>query len=251
MDFDKTSLPAVYDAGRGYSPETLDRWRVAITRAAGTCHPIDAILDLGCGTGRYSGAMADWFSAKVVAVDPSEQMLAQARLKNARDVICLPGSGEDLPLADSSVGLVFMSMVFHHFTQPAKVARECRRVLVDGGCVVMRAGTAEQIDDHPYAPFFPRTREILRSTFGSLASIERTFADAGFELQVHEVIDSEVAACWSDYAERISLRADSILIQLEDREFAAGLERLRAYATAHPERQPVSEPTDLLAFRAM
>ena len=125
------------------------------------------------------------------------------------------------------------------------------RVLRAGGSVVMRAATAEQIDVHPYAPFFPGTRQILRNTFGSLTSIERTFVDAGFELTAHDVIDSEVAACWSDYAARISLRADSILIQLDDQEFATGLEELRAYATAHPEPQPVIELTDLLAFRAV
>ena len=250
MDFDKTSLPAVYDAGRGYPPDTLDRRLRAISHAAETSNPIEVILDLGCGTGRYSGPLADWFSASVIALDPSEQMLARARQKNARNVTYVLGSGEDLPVTDNSVGLVFMSMVFHHFAEPAKVARECHRVLMRGGCVVMLAGSAEQIEAHRYAPFFPRTRDILRSTFASRASIERTFIDAGFELKTHEVIDSEVAASWSDYAERIALRADSILIQLEDHEFAAGLERLRAYAAAQEERQAVSEPTDLFAFRA-
>lgn len=251
MDFDRTSLPAVYDAGRGYSPETLDRWRAAILHAAGTSRPINIILDLGCGTGRYSGPLADWFSAKVIALDPSERMLTQARRKNSPNVTYVLGSGEDLPLPDSSVDLVFMSMVFHHFAQPAKVARECRRVLRAGGSVVMRAGVAERLDVHPYARFFPRTGQILLETFASLASLEKTFVDAGFEPRAHDVIDSEVAACWSDFAERISLRADSILIQLEDQEFAAGLEELRAYARAHPERQSVTEPTDLLTFRSV
>jgi hypothetical protein len=155
MDFDRTNLPAVYDAGRGYSPEALNRWRAAISRAAVTTHPIDI------------------------------------------------------------------------------------------------AGVAERLDLHPYAPFFPKVGPMLRSTFASLALIERFFVDAGFELAFHDVVDSEVAACWSDYAERISLRADSILIQLDDHEFAEGLERLRANASAHPERQPVTEPTDLLAFEAV
>jgi len=251
MDFDRTNLPAVYDAGRGYSPEMLNRWLAAISDAAGSSSPIDVIRDLGCGTGRYSGPLADWFGARVIALDPSEQMLERARGKRARNVTYILGSGEDLPIPDSSAAMVFMSMVFHHFTHPAKVARECRRVLRLGGCVVMRAGTAEQIDVHPYAPFFPRTRQILRGAFASLASIERTFVEAGFELRTHRVIDSEVATSWSGYADRISLRADSILIQLEDQEFAEGLGKLQTYATAHPGRQSVTEPTDLLAFRAV
>jgi SAM-dependent methyltransferase len=37
------------------------------------------ILDLGCGTGRYSAAHADLFNARVIAVDPSLKMLAEAR----------------------------------------------------------------------------------------------------------------------------------------------------------------------------
>ena len=251
MDFDRTSLPAVYDAGRGYSPETFDRWRAAIVQAAGTSRPIDVILDLGCGTGRYSGPLADWFSAEVIALDPSERMLAQARRKNSPNVSYVLGSGEDLPLPDSSVDLIFMSMVFHHFAQPAKVARECRRVLRAAGRVVMRAAVAERLDVHPYAPFFPRTGQILRDTFVSLASLENTFVDAGFEHIAHEVIDNEVAACWPDFVERIALRADSILIQLEDQEFAAGLEELRAYASAHPEPHAVTEPTELLTFQSV
>jgi ubiquinone/menaquinone biosynthesis C-methylase UbiE len=250
MDYDGSSMPAVYDAGRGYSPEMLKLWLTEIARAAGDAASIDTILDLGCGTGRYSGPLADYFSASVIALDPSEQMLAQARRKTAHNVTYVLGSGEDLPLEDASVDLVFISMVFHHFARPERVARECRRVLRAGGFLVMRTGVAERIDVHPYAPFFPRTERILRNTFASLTSIEKIFVDAGFELRTHDVIDSEVASCWSDYAERISLRADSILIQLEDQEFAAGLEKLRAYATAHPERQPVIEPTDLLGFRA-
>jgi len=42
--------------------------------------PVAAIaLDIGCGTGRYSTALAAHFNAHVIAVDPSEKMLAEAR----------------------------------------------------------------------------------------------------------------------------------------------------------------------------
>ena len=59
----------------------------------------------------------------VVAIDPSEQMLARARSKPSVRVRYRRGSGEALPLADASVDMVFMSMVFHHFTAPDQVAR--------------------------------------------------------------------------------------------------------------------------------
>jgi ubiquinone/menaquinone biosynthesis C-methylase UbiE len=41
------------------------------------------------------------------------------------------------------VDVVFMSMVYHHFADPVVVAKECRRVLRDGGYVCIRNSTGE------------------------------------------------------------------------------------------------------------
>jgi SAM-dependent methyltransferase len=249
MDYDATSMPDVYDAGRGYSPEVLSFWLQAIARIARNARPIDDILDLGCGTGRYTGSLAEHFKASVVALDPSEKMLALARRKHSAHVRCVQGVGEAIPLPDGSVDMVFMSMVFHHFGDRDQVARECRRVLRDNGVAVMRVGTTDSIDNYPYVPFLPRTRQVFENTLTSLEDVRRTFIDAGFELMTHEVVMSETAASWSDYAERVALRADSILIQLGEAEFAEGLAALRAYAARqHPDRA-VIEPVDLLAFQ--
>ena len=51
--------------------------------------------------------------------------------------------------------MVFMSMVFHHFDDPARVAQECRRLLREDGVVCLRGASAEQIDAYPYVAFFP------------------------------------------------------------------------------------------------
>lgn len=249
MDYDTTTMPAVYDAGRGYSRQTLKMWLAAIERAAGRSRRIEAILDLGCGTGRYSGALAEHFGAQVTAVDPSEKMLAEARRKQAPNVTCLQGHGEKLPLADGSVDMVFMSMVFHHFADPDQVARECHRVLRDGGMVVLRGASTEQVDGYPYLPFFPRTEQLIRHSIRSVAAMQAPFREAGFDVASHEIVMSEVGASWLDYAQKIALRADSILVQLTDAEFAAGLAALRTHAAAQPADQPVIEPVDLLAFR--
>lgn len=249
MDYDTTTMPAVYDAGRGYSPEELARWLARIERAAGTARRVETILDLGCGTGRYSGALAQHFGAEVIAVDPSEQMLAQARGKAAPGVSWRQGAGEALPLEDASVDLVFMSMVFHHFNDPPQVARECRRVLKARGSVVIRCADCGRVDEFSYVPFFPPAKPIIVAAIGKVATVEATFAAAGFETTLHEVFMSETAANWSHYAQRVSLRADSILVQLSEAQFAEGLAALRAYAAQHADEGPVAEPVDLLAFR--
>src|ERR1700733_1050750 len=130
MDYDKGNIPASYDAGRSYSPATLASWLERISK----CTPrgrLATILDLGCGTGRFSGALANHFNADVIAVDRSAKMLAEARKKSAPRLRYVRASGEALPLRNGSIDMVFMSMVFHHFEDQLLAARECRRVLRD------------------------------------------------------------------------------------------------------------------------
>jgi ubiquinone/menaquinone biosynthesis C-methylase UbiE len=248
MDYDQTTMPSAYDAGRGYSPAALAFWLRTIAAPLSGEH-IGDILDLGCGTGRYTAALAAHFGAAAVGVDPSEKMLAEARSKGGRNVSFLRGSGEATPLADASVDMVFMSMVFHHFESPVQAAQECRRVLRDGGVACLRAGVSDRIDDYPYVPFFPGTRPLLNQDLQSVAFIEATFADAGFRKAHHEVVQSEVAADWTEYARKVSHRADSILIQLSDDAFAEGLAALREHARRTTRNEHVIEPVEFFVFR--
>jgi ubiquinone/menaquinone biosynthesis C-methylase UbiE len=154
MDYDQTTMPSAYDAGRGYAPAVLAFWLNTIA-APLAGQRIGDILDLGCGTGRYTAALAAHFGARAVGVDPSEKMLAEARRKGGRNTRFLRGSGEAIPLADDSVDMVFMSMVFHHFGGPKAAAKECYRVLREGGvaCLRWRNGPDRQLSLRPVLPW--------------------------------------------------------------------------------------------------
>jgi len=118
----------------------------------------------------------------------------------------------------------------------------------DGGAACLRAGVTERAASYAYVPFFPGTRPILARSLRSAAEIRKTFLDAGFQLLNHTHPLSEVAESWPDYAERVSKRADSILVQLDDAEFELGLASLRAFASRAPDG-PVTEPVDFLVFQ--
>jgi SAM-dependent methyltransferase len=248
MDYDQTTMPSAYDAGRSYAPAVLAFWLNTIA-APLAGQRIGDILDLGCGTGRYTAALAAHFGAQAVGVDPSEKMLAEARRMGGRNIRFLSGSGEAIPLADASVDMVFMSMIFHHFGSPQKAAEECRRVLRGGGVVCLRAGATDRIDSYPYVPFFPGTRPLLTGDLQSVAFIQATFEEADFRGDHHEVVQSEVAASWTEYGDKLAHRADSILIQLADDAFGAGLAALREHARNAPQDEPVIEPVDFFVFR--
>jgi ubiquinone/menaquinone biosynthesis C-methylase UbiE len=249
VDYDKTNMPAGYDRGRKYSPQQLARWLDIVADSVGNA-PVTTIMDLGCGTGRYSAGLSSRLNARVVGVEPSEKMILEARKKATSGVRLLRACGESLPLRDNSIDMVFMSMVFHHFSDANGAIQECRRVLRHDRFACLRAGTIEQIDKYAFVPFFPESRPLLERSLNRRPVIESTFASAGFELYRYNLIQSEAAKDWPEYVERLSLRADSILAQLSDSEFQMGLGALREYATTAPPGAVV-EPVDFFVFRAI
>ncbi len=247
MDYDSTNIPAGYDLARNHSPEVLDLWMETVSSYAGQ-NSIGTVLDLGCGTGRFSQALASHFAAEVIGVDPSAKMieLAQAKPHNARIQYAM-GRGEEIPLRSRSVDLVFMSMVFHHFKSPALVARECGRVLRDGGLVFLRAGTLEHVSSYPYVPFFPASMPILERTLTANQVVRDTFESAGLRTIEAGVLVQQVTSTYAAYADRIAAGGDSVLAELDPLEFEAGLKALRAHA-ARVDPKPVTEPIDFFVF---
>ncbi|MCA1634120.1 MAG: class I SAM-dependent methyltransferase [Acidobacteria bacterium] len=248
MDYDTTDIPAAYDRGRDHGPEVLRLWTDVVSSYVGG-RRIDTVLDLGCGTGRFSEALAARFDAEVVGVDPSKKMLDQARRKRRdRRVRYELGGGEAIPLPDDSVDLIFMSMIFHHFDNPTLAARECRRALRDGGTAFLRAGTRERISSYPYVEFFPASRPLLEECLPTGAFMREVFESAGFSTVASDVVVQVIAPGYAAYAEKLSAGADSVLARLARSDFEEGIEAMRSHA-ARVGGRAVCEPIDIFVFR--
>ena len=246
-DYDLTNIPIGYDRARDHGPAVLDLWMRTVAEHVGVAS-IRRILDLGCGTGRFSEALAARFNAEVIGLDPSTRMLEVAREK-LRDprVHYELGRAESLPVDAASVDMIFLSMSLHHFTDPALAAQECRRVLSASGSVVVRTGTRDQIDEYPYVPFFPSSRRLLEEILPPGAEVQALFASAGLHPVASTLVRQTIAPDWTAYADKLAAGGDSVLARLSQHEFESGLAAVRKFAVTEGQREVV-EPIDLFVF---
>ena len=100
----------------------------------GLLDPDWVVGDLGCGSGHLTALLAP-FVKRVVGVDASEEMLAQARTRvsDMTNAELHLGELETPPLGDSVLDAAVLSLVMHHAPDPRRVLDEAHRVLNAGG----------------------------------------------------------------------------------------------------------------------
>lgn len=86
------------------------------------------VLDMGCGSGRYSTAIKRLGAKKVTAID-----LGDGKKIPWDGVEYHHASALDLPFADNIFDIVFCNGVLHHTPDRVKGMREMHRVLKPGG----------------------------------------------------------------------------------------------------------------------
>jgi ubiquinone/menaquinone biosynthesis C-methylase UbiE len=180
-------------------------------------------LDVGCGTGRLSLALAER-GVKVWGVDPSEEMLAQARAAAGRRVGLKLGRAESLPFRDGWFERVVLRLVVHLLDR-ALAFPELARVLAPGGRALLATFTPSHFEWFWLTSIFPEVAEIDAARFPTPEVLTEELSAAGFErVQVRTVLqrtslDRELAL------ERIRGRYISTLRLLDEDAFAGGLAR--------------------------
>lgn len=253
FDYDRSNISACYDQARALPSETISVWMRAIARLIGPRN-VDTILDLGCGTGRFSWPLARWFRARVLAVDLSIKMLRGVKtaliLPEGAAVYPSQGQAECLSIQDGCVDLTFMSMSYHHFSDRSAAIAELARVVRDNGFVVVRTITKERIAGAriPMFDFFPEARQLEFDRMPAGGDLGQDFGRGGFALHAAEVVDHVFAANYWEYYAKIKLRGISTLRLISDDAFAQGLRRFRDYCETKGDAGPVTEPIDLFVF---
>ena len=95
----------------------------------GQTRPGDRVLDLGCGAGEFTAALAD-SGVQVVGVEVAQAALDRAGAKHPQLDFRLTEIDGPLPFGDSSFDMVWASEVIEHVADTARWLSEVRRVLV-------------------------------------------------------------------------------------------------------------------------
>lgn len=132
----------------------------------------DLAWDCATGNGQAAAALSPYFK-KIVATDPSEKQISQA--KKEKNIEYSLAAEENSKLADSSVDLVTVAQAFHWFNQE-KFFTECERVLKPGGVLAIWSyglskvtESVDRIINHFYS-----------ETLNGYWEKERTMVDEGY-----------------------------------------------------------------------
>ena len=112
------------------------RWRQYLVSRV-QVPPGAKVLDVATGTGAVAAELLRRHVCRVVGVDQSPEMLAEARRRLGNRVEFHEGRAEDLPFDDASFDALTFTYLLRYVDDPGATMRELARVVRPGGTIAM------------------------------------------------------------------------------------------------------------------
>ncbi len=222
MYVDYSNIARYYDKVRITSPEYLRFWSIRIADY-GSVAKKSRVLDIGCGTGRFTLMLSKITKAEIYAIEPSNEMLSEAIKKDKKRNICWSkAQAENLPFSNNYFDCVYMTFVFHQIKDKEQALAEMHRVLKpQGKCVIMTTSTIHIRDSPLY--LFPGLREIDLNRFPSLPELKSMLHKGKFR-EVHYHLDRSETTRKpiEEYLKLIKGKHVSTLTLLSEEDFQKG-----------------------------
>lgn len=180
------------------------------------------VLDIGCGTGRASEALAARGS-RVWGVEPEPEMAELAR-RRVSTVKVAPA--ERLPFKDGWFDRALMWLVAHLVDRPQAFA-EAARVLAEDGRLAIGTFHPEHFERYWLKPFFPSLEAIDKSRFPTPDDLQSELSAAFERVELHRLTQS-ASVSRETAIERVRRRFISPLQLLDQQELDEGLRRMEA-----------------------
>jgi SAM-dependent methyltransferase len=176
---------------------------VVLARAA--ARPGERVLDVGCGTGSTTAALAQAVGkeGRVLGVDISETLVGAARAQNLSNATFAVGDAASYAFEKAAFDLVFSRFGVMFFADPVQAFRNLRRALKPDGRLVFLCWRTPQENPWglvpmraaaPHLPPFerPGPEDPGQYSFGDRARVERILREAGFAAPSFEAVDRPI-----------------------------------------------------------
>ncbi len=151
------------------------------------CPHWQSVLDLGAGNGIASYAFAEYGAKVVYAVEPDGSNFvgrgAIEQIKGNRPIHLIDAFGEQIPLPDHCVDVVYVRQVLHHTRDLPQVLRECARILKPQGLFI--ACREHVVDDDEQLAEFLNAHPVHQYTGGENAYTLFQYEDAIKQSRLH------------------------------------------------------------------
>ncbi|MEB3356574.1 MAG: methyltransferase domain-containing protein [Synechococcales bacterium] len=158
--------------------------------------PTDAVLDVACGTGEFAALLlSETPSQRIVGVDISPEMLAQARqkLEGFPAVEFQVAIARSLPVPAKQFHTVVCANSFHFFDEPLQVLKEFRRVVKPNGRVLI----LDWCRDYPLCQLCDLALKVIdpgHHQCYTRAEMQRLLEDSG--LRVRRITRMQFGLVW-------------------------------------------------------
>jgi ubiquinone/menaquinone biosynthesis C-methylase UbiE len=217
---DYSEIAKYYDTVR---PSLVDYWLSKIIEY-GKIEADCAVLDVGCGTGRYPLSMSSAKKCTVCGLEPSIEMLRQAAAKDrSKLVLWVQGDGQRLPFRNNIFDSVYMTLVIHHMEDKQTALREIHRVLKKNGNCVIVTNSHSRIKKHILRDF-PGVVAIDLKRFPPIPLLKKIMISMGFREVHHHILRHDRGyISTNEYLDRVRNKYVSTLTLLSEDEFQKGL----------------------------
>jgi demethylmenaquinone methyltransferase/2-methoxy-6-polyprenyl-1,4-benzoquinol methylase len=157
--------------------------------------PGDRVLDVATGTGLVARELVARFGCRVVGVDQSSGMLAEARRRANGGIELIEASAEQLPFADGEFDALTFTYLLRYVDDPAATLCELARTVRPGGTIAglefgVPRGTARPLWELYVRAVLPAAGAVLGSGWHEAGSFLggsiRTFNERWPQKRLHE-----------------------------------------------------------------
>lgn len=231
---DYSKIVEYYDRRRTATGPIIELWTGLISKYINKGRETK-LLDIGCGTGRFTLPIAERFHCTVIGADMSIEMLDKAKDKDKNGLVRWDVQDiHKMTYGDASFDVIFMSNVIHHCDAPLKALSECHRILGDNGVIIIRYGAMAQIREDVTHVFFPETLELDEERTPSVELLEKWMAEVSFSGINTQEVEQKTFQTGKELIDAHAYKNTSVLSMISEDAFEIGMQRLRKYVGEHP-----------------